>query len=73
MRTLVDYVAEVVYDRAQPLPWEKALDEDRDYYSVIAEIVLDTVATQLEEAGFDVAAEYIVLDAERARQARLAS
>lgn len=73
MRTLVDYVAEVAYDGALPLPWEKALDHDRDYYTSLAEVILDTVATQLEEAGFDVAAEYIVLDAERARQARLAS
>lgn len=79
MDTLVDQVAEVIYDGAsQFVPWDKATEEDKNYYTSVAEVVVDTICTFLTEkdrefGGLSAAVNYIGLATEAARLRRLAA
>lgn len=67
MPNIIDEVAELLYLSDSPaLPWDKALPEDRTYYTRVSEMVIDTVADHLStqdrqsyHGGLSASVEYL--------------
>lgn len=79
MDILVDQIAEVLYSSdAQIAEWNFAGDEDREYFTSVADVVIDTVTTFLQGKNPDFAGalmpaiEILSLQSEAARLKRLA-
>lgn len=74
---LVTEIAELLYTEDAPyIPWKKALDEDRVYYTKVAEVILDAVVEHLVikdqdfAGGLRAAIDYLNTEAEIARLRR---
>ena len=74
---LVNEIAELLYTEDAPfIPWDKALDEDRVYYTKVAEVILDAVVEHLVvkdqdfAGGLRAAIDYLNTEAEIARLRR---
>ena len=74
---LVSEIAELLYSEDSPyVPWEKALPEDRIYYTKVAEVIVDAVIEHLVikdenfAGGLRAAIEYLSDETEIARLRR---
>lgn len=74
---LVSEIAELLYTEDAPyIPWDKALPEDRIYYTKVAEVILDAVVEHLVvkdedfSGGLRAAIEYLSTESEIARLRR---
>lgn len=74
---LVTEIAEMLYTEDGPyIPWDKAIAEDRVYYTKVAEVILDAVIEHLVvkdedfSGGLRAAIEYLSAETEIARLRR---
>ena len=74
---LVTEIAELLYSEdSSYVPWDKALAEDRVYYTKVAEVILDAVIEHLVikdedfAGGLRAAIEYLTTETEIARLRR---
>ena len=74
---LVDELAELMYSAEMPfIPWVSAVEEDKDFYTKVAEVAVDAVITHLESknedfaGAFSAAASYLRTETEIARMRR---
>lgn len=80
MTTLVTELAELMYTAEMPfIPWASAVDEDKAFYTRVAEVCLDAVITHLEAkneafaGAFTATTDYLRTDAEIARLRRVSA
>lgn len=74
---LVTEIAELLYSEdSSYVPWEKAIPEDRVYYTKVAEVIVDAVVEHLVvkdedfAGGLRAAIEYLTTESEIARLRR---
>lgn len=74
---LVNEIAELLYgEDSSFIPWDKALPEDRVYYTKVAEVIVDAVIEHLIvkdedfSGGLRAAIEYLSTESEIARLRR---
>lgn len=77
MPMLVTEIAELLYSEdSSYVPWDKALPEDRIYYTKVAEVIVDAVIEHLVikdedfAGGLRAAIEYLSTESEIARLRR---
>lgn len=74
---LVTEIAELLYtEDSSYVPWDKAIPEDRIYYTKVAEVIVDAVVEHLVvkdedfSGGLRAAIEYLTTESEIARLRR---
>lgn len=80
MGALVNELAELMYTAEMPFfPWVSAVEEDKEFYTKVAEVAVDAVITHLESknddfaGAFTAAATYLRTETEIARLRRVPS